>query len=188
MLTFKYGVMGSAKTAQALITAYNYKEKGLGVWLIKPSTDPRDAAGIIKSRVGLTSLCDVVKPEDSIALMFAKKRNVHVIICDEAQFLTAGQVRQLRRLALERDVICYGLRTDFQCNLFEGSKALMEIADNVEEIPSLCSCGKKAIFNARVDEEGKILTEGKQVAAGTYVPLCCACYLKKLSEGERENA
>ena len=182
-LYFKYGAMGSSKTANALITKFNYEERGMRVWLIKPSLDDRDGADIIRSRIGLEEHAYIVKPETDIFNEFKKLDNFHVVIADECQFFTALQIDQLRRIVdeLEIPVLCFGLRTDFLTNLFEGSRRLFEVADSITEIKTICSCGSKAIVNARIDGEGNVVTEGGQILIGgndSYVAMCHACWKK----------
>lgn len=160
-LYFKYGAMGSSKSAQALITKFNYEELGMTVWLIKPSVDTRDGADIIKSRIGLAKKADIILPEDNIIEKFDQHPGMDVIIADECQFFTPEQIDQLRTLVDERDmpVICFGLRTDFLTHLFPGSRRLFEVADSLTEIKTVCACGHKATVNARI-AGGRIVTEG----------------------------
>ena len=183
-LYFKYGAMGSSKTAQALTTRFNYEERGMKVWLIKPSTDNRDGTDIVKSRIGLYAPCSSI-PQDMD--MFAEFQNEHkdadVIIADECQFFTEEQIDQLRHVvdACDIPVLCFGLRTDFLSHLFTGSRRLFEVADSISEIKTICSCGRKATVNARIDGEGNIVTEGSQVMLGgndSYVAMCHTCYKK----------
>jgi len=189
-LYFKYGAMGSSKTAQALITKYNYEENGLKVWLIKPSADTRDGAQILRSRIGLEAEVEVIPPEADIAARFRATRLgcCDVIIVDECQFLTPAQIDQLRALVNDHNVpvMCFGLRTDFQTKLFPGSMRLMEVADTIQEIKTICDCGAKATVNARIDSTGHIVTEGAQVVLGgndSYIAMCHRCYVN----GIREN-
>ena len=129
-LYFKYGAMGSSKTAQALITKYNYEENDLKVWLIKPSADTRDGEQTLRSRIGLEAVVEVIAPEVDVYARFlgSKARRCDVIIVDECQFLTEKQIDQLRAVVDEHNipVMCFGLRTDFQTRLFPGSRRLME--------------------------------------------------------------
>ena len=157
-LYFKYGAMGSSKSAQALITKFNYEELGMTVWLIKPSIDTRDGADIVKSRIGLQCRAQIITPE---------------------------QIGQLRALVDEEDlpVLCFGLRTDFLTHLFPGSQRLMELADSLTEIKTVCACGRKATVNARLDASGRILTQGSQVFLGgndSYVAMCHKCWKEKI--------
>ena len=185
-LHFRYGPMGSSKTAQVLMTRFNYLERGRSVLLMKPGTDTRDGVTTIKSRIGLSAEAIVINTIDDIAVQMAK-HHADVIIVDEAQFLNREQVIQLRDIVSKYDipVMCYGLRTDFQGLLFEGSKALFELADEIQEIPSICDCGGKAIINARFDEHGRIVTDGDVVDLGgneKYKAVCWCCY-QKLKRG-----
>ena len=180
-LYFKYGAMGSSKTAQALITKYNYEENGMRVWLIKPSADDRDGAIILRSRVGLEAPAEVVAPEQNIRTLFARQENIDVVIVDECQFLTTEQIDQLREIVDEENipVLCFGLRTDFRSTLFSGSRRLFEVADTITEIKTICDCGRKATTNARIGADGYVVTEGDQVLLGgndSYIDMCHKCY------------
>ncbi len=191
-LYFKYGAMGSSKSAQALITRFNYEELGMKVWLIKPSTDDRDGADIIKSRIGLSARACVIKPEDSIYELLKDQGHIDVIISDESQFFTPAQIDELRYIVDEDDipVICYGLRTDFMTRFFPGSMRLMELADSLAEIKTVCTCGSKAMVNARLDKKGRIITEGSQVFLGgndSYRAMCHKCWVKKIREQKEEG-
>lgn len=186
-LYFKYGAMGSSKTANALITKFNYEERGMRVWLIKPSLDDRDGATVVRSRIGLSAEAYVVSPQTDIYAEYGRHSDCHVIIADECQFLTGKQVDELRRIVDELNVpvLCYGLRTDFLTRLFEGSRRLFEVADSVTEIKTICACGKKAIVNARIDGNGKIVTSGGQILIGgndSYVAMCHTCWKRAIAE------
>lgn len=181
-LHFRYGPMGSSKTAQVLMTRFNYIERGRSVLLMKPSTDTRDGVATIRSRIGLEAEAIVVHPDDDISV-YMVKTDADVIIVDEAQFLNRDQVIQLRDIVSKYNipVMCYGLRTDFKGQLFEGSKALFELADEIQDIPSICDCGEKAIINARFDANGNIITSGDVVDLGgneKYKAVCWSCYQK----------
>ena len=170
-LYFRYGAMGSSKTANAVMVQYNYRERGCEVLMLKPKLENRDGATIVRSRCGLEAECRFVEDLDSISL-----DGISCVIVDEAHFLTSAQVRRLVDIVDERDipVICYGLRTDFRGELFEGSRELLCWADTIEEIKTICWCGRKATFNARV-HDGKIVREGEQILLGgnsTYISLC----------------
>ncbi|MBQ7344149.1 MAG: thymidine kinase [Clostridia bacterium] len=186
-LYFKYGAMGSSKTAQALITKFNYEERGMKVWLIKPALDDRDGAIIIKSRIGLSAECTPIKPDDDIFEMFSHEEyRADVIIADECQFFTPENVDRLRRIVDDMDVpvLCFGLRTDFLTKLFPGSMRLFELADSISEIKTICSCGKKASVNARIDENGNVVTKGSQVMLGgndSYIAMCYRCYKRSVA-------
>ena len=182
-LYFKYGAMGSSKTANALITKFNYEERGMKVWLIKPSTDTRDGAAVVRSRIGLSAEASIVTPDVDILKEFSSHSDCNVIIADECQFLTTAQIDQLRTIVDELDipVLCFGLRTDFLTHTFEGSHRLFEVADSITEIKTICECGKKAIVNARIDGEGKVVTEGGQILIGgndSYIAMCHSCWKK----------
>ena len=188
-LYFKYGAMGSSKTAQALITKYNYEENDLKVWLIKPSADTRDGAAILRSRIGLEAVVTVIPPQTDIYRLFADQwvSRCDVIIVDECQFLTEEQIDQLRSIVNDYNlpVMCFGLRTDFQTHLFPGSCRLMEVADTIQEIKTICDCGAKATVNARIDGNGHIVTEGAQVVLGgndSYIAMCHRCYVNGIRE------
>lgn len=186
-LYFKYGVMGSSKTAQALITKFNYEERGMKVWLIKPLTDNRDEGGIIRSRIGLSEVAYVLSIHENVYESYRNmKSKVDVIIVDESQFLSEDQVNQFAKIVIEYNipVLCFGLRTDFRTKMFPGSKRLMEIADSITEIKTICSCGKKATVSVRMDEHGNIITEGEQILiAGNecYTAMCYQCYIEGIS-------
>ena len=186
-LYFKYGAMGSSKSAQALITKFNYEELGMSVWLIKPSIDTRDGANVIRSRIGLEAKAQVIPPEEDIVRAYRRAGKHDVIIADEAQFFTPEQIDQLRTLVDEEDlpVLCFGLRTDFLTHFFPGAQRLMELADSLTEIKTVCACGRKATVNARIDETGRIITQGDQVMLGgndSYVAMCHQCWKRKIRE------
>ena len=186
-LYFKYGAMGSSKSAQALITQVNYEELGMSVWLIKPSTDTRDGADIIRSRIGLERHAQVITPEQNIIEAYHAAGRHDVIIADEAQFFSPEQIDQLRELVDDEDlpVLCFGLRTDFLTHFFPGARRLMELADSLTEIKTVCACGRKATVNARIDGNGRVVTEGAQVMLGgndSYVAMCHRCWKKKIRE------
>lgn len=199
-LYFKFGAMASSKTANALMTRFNYEEKGNKVWLIKPDIDTRDDSvdetgkriTLVKSRIGLSAVADVVKAEENILETFEKinkETPIDVVICDECQFLTAQQVDQMKQIAeyCDTPVLCFGLRSDFQTKLFDGSKRLFEIADSIAEIKSVCGCGKKAIVNARLNEKGKVVVVGDQIELGgndKYEGMCWGCWQRRIAEGK----
>ena len=192
-LYFKYGAMGGSKTAQALITKFNYEERGMHVWLIKPQTDSRDGADIVRSRIGLEAHAWVAAPETDILRAYAARADkTDVIIVDECQFFTPAQIDAFRTL-VDRDnipVMCFGLRTDFRTQLFPGSRRLFEIADSVTEIKTVCSCGAKAIVNARLDKKGRVVTQGSQVFLGgndSYIAMCYHCYQKAIATQEAQK-
>lgn len=197
-LYFKFGAMASSKTANALMTRFNYEEKGNHVWLIKPDLDNRDdytdengvRVTVVKSRIGLSAVADVVGRDEDIHARFValnEKQHIDVIICDECQFLTAAQVDQMKYIAeyCDTPVLCFGLRSDFLTQLFEGSKRLFEIADSITEIKSVCRCGKKAIVNARI-ADGRVVTVGDQIEIGgndKYEGMCWGCWQNRIKEG-----
>lgn len=188
-LYFKYGAMGSSKSAQALITQFNYEELGMTVWLIKPSVDTRDGADIIRSRIGLERTAQIITPEQDIVEEYKRAGKCDVIISDEAQFFTPAQIDQLRTLVDEENipVLCFGLRTDFLTHFFPGAQRLMELADSITEIKTVCACGRKATVNARIDGRGHIVTEGSQILLGgndSYVAMCHKCWKKKIKAQE----
>ena len=187
-LYFKYGAMGSSKTAQALITKYNYEENDMRVWLLKPSADTRDGVNILRSRVGLEAEVEIATPGVDIYERFraAFAGSCDAVIVDECQFLTMEQIGQLRAIVDDFNVpvMCFGLRTDFRTHLFPGSHRLMELADNIEEIKTMCDCGSKATVNARIND-GYIVTEGAQVVLGgndCYIAMCHRCYVQGIRE------
>ncbi len=197
-LYFKYGAMASSKTANALMTRFNYEEKGNRVWLIKPDIDDRDdytdengvRVTVVKSRIGLSAVADVVARDENVLERFQRLtavKPIDVIICDECQFLTEAQVDQMKYIAefCDTPVLCFGLRSDFLTKMFEGSKRLFEIADSINEIKSVCKCGKKAIVNARIDENGKVITRGNQIEIGgndKYESMCWGCWQERIKE------
>ena len=188
-LYFKYGAMGSSKSAQALITQFNYEELGMTVWLIKPSTDTRDGADIIRSRIGLQRSAQIITPEQNILEEYRKIGARSVVIADEAQFFTPEQIDQLRELVDSEDVpvLCFGLRTDFLTHFFPGARRLMELADSITEIKTVCACGRKATVNARIDANGRIITHGAQVFLGgndSYAAMCHKCWIDRIREQE----
>lgn len=192
-LYFKYGAMGSSKSAQALITQFNYEELGMRVWLLKPSIDTRDGQNIVKSRIGLSREAQVISPDVDIAAAYRAGKRYDVIIADEAQFFTPEQIDQLRLLVDEEEipVLCFGLRTDFLTHFFPGAQRLMELADSITEIKTVCACGSKATVNARIDGKGNIVTEGAQVQLGgndSYTAMCHPCWMRRIREQrEKQN-
>lgn len=174
-LYFRYGVMGSSKTANALMVRYNYEERGQDALLVKPAVDQRDGARFVASRAGLSHPC--IYFSDLMEMTPRQLKPYACIIVDEAQFLTREEVLYLVYLVddLGIPVMCYGLRADFKGDLFPGSEALLVMADKIEEIKTVCWCGRKATFNARFDRNGKVLKEGEQVVLGAndqYIGLC----------------
>lgn len=174
-LYFRYGVMGSSKSANALMVRYNYEERGQSALMVKPAIDQREGTQVVNSRIGLSFPCVWFEELEQMTHPAIKRHQC--IIVDEAQFLTHAQVDYLTEIVDELNVpvICYGLRADFSGRLFPGSEALLACADIIEEVKTICWCGKKATFNARFDENGKVLKEGEQVVLGAndkYIGLC----------------
>lgn len=174
-LYFKYGAMGSSKSANALMTRFNYEERGQRTLLVKPRLDTRDGDHMVRSRIGLEHSC--VYFDEMCRRSDADLQQYACIIVDEAQFLTRDEVYYLVHLVDDCDipVICYGLRSDFRGELFPGSYHLLALADKLEEVKTICWCGKKAAFNARFDENGEVVKEGEQVVLGAndcYIGLC----------------
>ena len=192
-LYFRYGVMGSSKSAQALITKFNYEEQGMRVWLIKPAADTRYGKDIVRSRIGLEQKGDVITEEMNLFEIFRdrEKEFNDVIIADEAQFLTPAHIEQLRDIVDNYNVpvMCFGLRTDFRTKMFPGSARLFELADSISELKTVCTCGGKAMVNARIDGEGNVVTEGAQIMLGgneSYRPMCYKCWKKAQQKAEEE--
>ena len=196
-LYFRYGTMGSAKTAMLLTTAYNFEERNMPYRCFKPVVDTRDSKNVIRSRIGIERECSWIYPESNLydeisAMQFSDGSYPGGIRVDEAQFLTSEQVDQLARAVDDFgiNVLCYGLRTDFRTHLFDGSRRLMEIADSIDEVKSTCSCGRKTIVNARVNSQGQIITEGEVVEIGgneRYIAVCRNCWRNKKIEQSRNG-
>lgn len=192
-LYFKYGVMGSSKSAQALITKFNYEEQGMTVWLIKPARDTRDGLNIIKSRIGLEQVGEAIGDDVNLFAVFQEREKefYDAIVVDEAQFLMPEQVEQLRDIVdyYHVPVLCFGLKTDFRTKLFPGSARLLELADSISELKTVCACGKKATVNARLDEDCQVITQGEQVFLGgneSYRPMCYRCWKKAIKKETEE--
>lgn len=173
-LYFRYGTVGSAKTMNLLAVAHQYELQGKRVVIMKPGIDTRFGVDTVKSRAGLERRADIVitTPRD---ITEAKLDGVSCVLVDESQFLSAASVDALRSVSRLVPVICYGLRTDFTVRLFEGSRRLLEVADNIEEVKTTCSrCNRKAIINLRHRDGAKVV-DGPQVELGTedtYAPVC----------------
>ena len=183
-LYFKYGTMGSSKTAQALMFRFNYQEKGKNVVLLKPALDTRDGKTLIKSRIGLEQEAVIIHKNDKIIGLF-NVYDVDAIIIDECQFLTVEQIEELKTITEihNKPVFCFGLKTNFKTELFPASKRLLEIADSISEIKSICKCGNKAIINARIDSSGRVINVGDEIVLGgneAYEGMCYSCYKSKL--------
>jgi len=170
-LYFRYGAMGSSKTANAIMVQYNYQERGQKALLLKPRLETRDGEAMVSSRCGMSAPCRYVEELSEIPV-----EEYHCVIVDEAQFLTRNQVQQLVDIVDQKNipVVAYGLRADFQGNLFEGSQYLMAWADTIEEVKTVCWCGRKATYNARI-YNGQVVKTGEQIMLGgneSYVSLC----------------
>ena len=184
-LYFRYGAMNCGKTALLLQAAYNYESRNMKVLVLKPFIDTKGGDTIV-SRIGLSRDVDhLVKPGEDLYTYLKQIKGISCIFVDEVQFLERGQIDDLLRIVVEKDVpiICYGLRTDFNTNGFEGSTRLLELAHSIEELKTICECGKKATFNARM-VDGEFVFDGDQVAIDgeeevTYESLCPKCYYKK---------
>lgn len=178
-LWFEFGTMSSSKTMRLLTVNHNYIENGMKTLLLTSALDNRNGVGVISSRAGLTSEAIAVSEKDNLFALFSNvEDDIDAVLVDESQFLTRTQVLELSRIVDNYNipVMCYGLKTDFQGILFKGSEALLEIADKLEEVKTLCRfCDKKAIMNMRVDENGKKMLEGEKVQIGgneSYMPVC----------------
>ena len=189
-LYFYYGTMNSGKSMLLLAKAYNFQERGIPFLLLKSRIDTRDGKDVIHSRSLGDKECIGFNYEENVfniveSIVKESKEKYQWILVDESQFLTENQVDELSHVVddLNINVICYGLRSDFRTKLFPGSKRLFEIADTIEELKSTCSCGNKTIYNARIDENGNLVTKGKQVEVGgedKYISICRKCYKNKL--------
>lgn len=193
-LYFKFGVMGCSKSAQALMTKFNYEQQGYNVLLMKSNLDTRDQKDgkiVVKSRIGLEADAITFSSKTNFIKLFKSKKseNIGVIIVDECQFCTEAQINQLKELTKYVPVLCYGLKTDFRTKLFEGSKRLVEIADSMTELKAICSCGRKATINARFSN-GKLVTHGSVIQIGgdeKYKAICYECYLKLKNEQKKNT-
>lgn len=183
-LYFRYGAMGSGKSIDLLKVAYNYEERNQKVLLLNSKLDDRVKVGTISTRIGIQKESLLFDSETDILEMLKNKlKNIDCILVDESQFLSTSQVDQLADIVDNYNipVICYGLRADFQTELFTGSKRLLEIADTIEEIKTICQCGKKAIYNVRFNN-GKLVKDGEKIVVGNsvYKSFCRSCYKKML--------
>ena len=192
-LYYYYGTMNSGKSLQLLATAHNFQEKKIPFIILKREIDDRDGEDVIHSRALGDRECVTIKKTTNLYKLIVTMLNVNAaaykpllkwVLVDESQFLTKEQVDQLAAVVDKFDVsvMCYGLRTDFQTHLFEGSKRLFEVADTLVEIKSSCECDTKTIFNARVDKNGNVVTEGEQIEVGgddRYVSMCRKCFYDK---------
>ena len=180
-LYFRYGAMNSGKSTALMQVAHNYEEQGMRVLILKPKVDTKGSGDLV-SRLGVRRPADLLVPPDmdlveAVRAASSEGRPLACVLCDESQFLTAEQAEQLFMVTVELNipVICYGLRADFKGDLFPGSEALLVMADKIEEVKTICWCGKKAAFNARFDGQGRVVKEGEQVVLGAndrYTSLC----------------
>jgi len=187
-LYFRYAAMNAGKSTHLLQAAYNYEERGMRVRMFTAAHDNRSGVGVIASRLGLTRQAETFGADtvfDSAWLedgrMHPKATAVACLLIDEAQFLTPEQVTQLHRLAHQHPVpvLCYGLRSDFRGDAFPGAAALLTLADELEEMKTICACARKASMNLRVDGEGRRVKEGEQVMIGgneSYRAVCPSCF------------
>lgn len=194
-LYFHYSTMNAGKSTILLQASHNYRERGMDTYLLTAALDDRAGAGRIASRIGIGAEADVFREGDDL---FARVRDraargpLACVLVDEAQFLTQAQVWQLAEVTddLNVPVMCYGLRVDFRGELFPGSAALLALADSLREIRTICHCGRKATMVARMDSEGRALTEGAQVEIGgndRYVPLCRIHWREATGRREARN-
>lgn len=195
-LYYIYGTMNSSKSASLLMKAHAFEENKIPFICMKPSIDNRDGVDVISSRIGLKRDCISIYQEDNVFNIIQEIVNEFEtllkpiprwILVDESQFLTEQQVEQFSDIVdlLGINVMCYGIRTDFRTRLFSGSKRLFELADDIEEIKISCGCGGKAIINARVNDDGDIVTDGEQVMIGgneRYVTMCRKCYRELINK------
>ena len=187
-LYFRYGTVGSAKTLNLLAVAHNYRQQGKEVALIKPLLDDRFGKENIRSRAGLEMPADFLVKEDT-KLNLDDFKSIDCVLVDEAQFLSADVIEQLRSISLKLDipVVCYGLRTNFKTTLFEGSKRLLELADSIEEVKATCYfCNKKSILNLK-HVNGVATMEGPAIQLGSeelYLPACYKCFMQHINEAK----
>ena len=179
-LYFRYGAMNSGKSTALMQVAHNYEEQGMQVLILKPQVDTKGGSELV-SRLGVHRKADrLIRPDMDVFEVVreaSQATKLACVLCDESQFFTAEQAEQLFMVTVDLNipVICYGLRADFKGELFPGSYELLVMADKLEEVKTICWCGKKAMFNARFDENGKVLKEGAQVVLGAndkYIGLC----------------
>lgn len=189
-LYFRFGAMNCGKTTALLQVAYNYEEKGKNILILKSSIDKKGDKNIV-SRLGIEREVSYLISLDDSILEKIQLKNIDCILVDEVQFMTKEQIKELWIISkiYNIPVICYGLKTNFKAELFEGSKNLLALADEIEELYTICKCGKKAKFNARVINN-KYITEGDVVAIdgidARYEPLCGKCYIEKVLKYEKK--
>ena len=194
-LYFYYASMNAGKSTNLLQADFNYRERGMETMLYTAAVDDRAGSGVIASRIGVALPANSYAPETDIRCEVEaelKKRHLHCILLDEAQFLTRVQVLQLASICDELDipVLAYGLRTDFQGILFEGSANLLALADVLVELKAVCECGRKATMNLRVDQEGRAVKRGAQTQIGGndhYVAMCRRHFMERLAEADAEQ-
>jgi thymidine kinase len=185
-LYFRYAAMNAGKSTALLQAAHNYEERGMKVRLFTAAHDDRDGVGIIGSRLGLQRSVETFGPQTVFDAEWLGTGYACVLI-DEAQFLTPEQVRQLHRLAhaAHLPVLCYGLRSDFRGVAFPGAAALLTLADDLEEMKTICACARKASMNLRVDDQGRRVQEGEQVVIGgneRYRAVCPSCFYSEVDD------
>jgi thymidine kinase len=188
-LYFYYSAMNAGKSTVLLQSSYNYQERGMRTLGFVPAIDTRSGLGRVRSRIGLEAPAEVLSPTDNLLNRVRHEHTIDPIACvliDEAQFLTRAQVEQLSDVAdvLEIPVLCYGLRTDFQGQLFPGSGALLALADDLTELKTICHCGRKATMNLRLGADGRAVREGAQIEIGgneRYVAMCRRHYKTALA-------
>jgi thymidine kinase len=191
-LYFYYASMNAGKSTILLQTAFNYRERGMEPMLWTAAVHDRSGYGVIDSRIGITAQANAYEPGTDLRAEVEAElelRKVHCVLLDEAQFLSAAQVRQLAGICDELGipVLAYGLRTDFQANLFEGSATLLALADKLVELKAICECGRKATMNLRVDAEGRAVASGQQTEIGgndRYVALCRRHFMERIRAAE----
>lgn len=189
-LYFYYSAMNAGKSTALLQSSFNYRERGMNTLLFTAAIDERYGPGIIRSRIGIEKNALMFDPDTDMFEAVAKElktTEIHCALIDEAQFLSRDQVFALGRVADELGipVLCYGLRTDFQAELFEGSKHLLALADELVELKTICPCGRKATMNLRIGEDGKAVKEGAQKVIGgneSYIALCRKHFYERLAE------
>lgn len=194
-LYFRYGAMNSGKSTSLMQVAHNYEERGMDICLLKPQIDSKGGDYLV-SRLGVRRQVDyLVKKEDDLWELFPtfvqNKKNLACILVDEAQFLASAQIDQLLKIAVLKNipVMCYGLRTDFLTQGFEGAERLLLVAHSLEELKTICRCGRKAIFNGRKIDQSFVFC-GEQVAIDgekvEYESLCAHCYFQKREENQQK--
>jgi thymidine kinase len=192
-LYFRYAAMNAGKSTALLQAAHNYEERGMRVRLFTAALDDRGGVGVISSRLGLTRQAETFGPETTFEaewLLADAPTRPACILIDEAQFLTPAQVRQLHRLAHQErvPVLCWGLRSDFQGKAFAGAAELLTLADDLEELKTICACARKASMNLRIDTQGRRVQDGEQVLIGgddRYRAVCPSCFYSEFADPAR---